>query len=364
MPPKTTSWPIEEHTRSKHIILRRYLQAWFPIITSWNGRVVYIDGFAGPGIYEGGETGSPIIALTEAIAHGARIKSQIVFIFIEADPDRHAMLTQQVETIKKPPNMQVHCLCATCDEKLTQLLDFVAEQKKSLAPTFAFLDPFGISHTPFSLVRRLMQNKHCEVFITFMYEEINRFLSQHDLPKHFDALFGCPLWQQGIPLKTPQERKKFIHDLYLRQLKEAAKITYVRSFEMLNRGNRTDYFLFFGTNNYEGLKKMKEAMWKADDSGGIQFSDATDLSQSLLFEGGPDFAEVKNRIVARYKGKEVSVDDIERFVVIGTPYRETHFKTQVLKPMEVAAVPELQVIRRTGTNRRGTFPPGTMIKIL
>jgi len=26
----------------------------------------------------------------------------------------------------------------------------------------------------------------------------------------------------------------------------------------------------------ERIKKMKEAMWKADDSGGIQFSDATD----------------------------------------------------------------------------------------
>jgi len=288
----------------------------------------------------------------------------VVFIFIEADPERYEVLKQQVEAIKKPPHIQVHCFCAKCDEKLAQLLDFVAEQKKSLAPTFAFLDPFGISHTPFSLIQRLMQNKRCEVLITFMFEEINRFLSQKDLPGHFDSLFGCPDWRQGIQIKEPLERKKFIHDLYSTQLKKEAKITHVHSFEMMNRGNRTDYFLFFGTKSYDGLKKMKEAMWKADESGGFSFSDATDLSQPLLFDSGPDFTHVKHRIVERFKEKEVSVDDIERFLVIDTPYRETHFKTQVLKPMETAAFPELQVIRRTGKNRRGTFPTGTVIKIL
>lgn|SRR5574340_70608 len=364
MPPKTTRWKIEPHTRSKHVILRRYLQAWFPIITSWHGRAVYIDGFAGPGIYEGGEAGSPIIAINEAIAHGTRIKSHLVFIFIEADPGRYEVLKQQVAAITKPTHLEVHCLCAKCDDKLTELLNLVAEQKKTLAPTFAFLDPFGISHTPFSLIRRLMQNKRCEVFITFMYEEINRFLSHKDLPEHFDALFGCQEWRKGLTITDPQERKKFIHDLYLTQLKKVAKISHVRSFEMLNKGNRTDYFLFFGTNSYEGLKKMKEAMWKADESGGFQFSDATDFSQSLLFEGGPDFSDVKRRIVERYQGKDTSVDDIERFLVVDTPYRETHFKTQVLKPMETAAVPELHVVRRTGTNRRGTFPSGTIIRIL
>jgi three-Cys-motif partner protein len=50
---------LEPHTRAKHEILKRYLQAWMVILSQ--GRfpeILYIDGFAGPGQYEGGEAGS------------------------------------------------------------------------------------------------------------------------------------------------------------------------------------------------------------------------------------------------------------------------------------------------------------------
>ncbi len=123
--------------------------------------MLYIDGFAGPGIYNGGEEGSPIIALKEAILHTAKIKSEVVFIFIEAESDRHQVLKQQVETLSIPSNMKFNCIHGRFDEHLTQVLDYVGEQKKTLAPTFAFVDPFGFSHTPFSLISRLMQNRSC-----------------------------------------------------------------------------------------------------------------------------------------------------------------------------------------------------------
>jgi len=47
--PKETLWEIDPHTKAKHEILRRYLNAWFPILNSWNNRIIYIDGFSGPG---------------------------------------------------------------------------------------------------------------------------------------------------------------------------------------------------------------------------------------------------------------------------------------------------------------------------
>jgi three-Cys-motif partner protein len=62
-----TIWSITPHTQAKHAILKRYLDAWFPILSrqaailnrkfgTVNGRrILYIDGFAGPGIYTGGE---------------------------------------------------------------------------------------------------------------------------------------------------------------------------------------------------------------------------------------------------------------------------------------------------------------------
>jgi three-Cys-motif partner protein len=85
--PLGTVWNLDPHTAKKHEILRRYFDAWLPIMASWNGRVVYIDGFAGPGQYSKGEDGSPIVVLKAARDHTYPIKGELVCIFVEDDLD-------------------------------------------------------------------------------------------------------------------------------------------------------------------------------------------------------------------------------------------------------------------------------------
>src|ERR1019366_1689996 len=95
-----------------------------------------------------------------------------------------------------------------------------------------------------------------------------------------------------------------------------------------------DYFLFFATNNELGLKKMKEAMWRVDESGTYSFSDATDPNQSVLFSAEPD-RELLMRL-NKFAGSEATTNEIERFVVRHTAFRETHYK-KVLQALESAA---------------------------
>ena len=77
MPPRTPTWPLEPHTLGKHKVLENYMQAWLPIMTRWNSRVLFIDAFAGPGEYKvRGERGfsAPILMYTnDALKnHGLR----------------------------------------------------------------------------------------------------------------------------------------------------------------------------------------------------------------------------------------------------------------------------------------------------
>jgi len=67
--PDDTFWALEPHTRAKHEILRRHLDAWLPIMASANDRIMVFDFFAGPGRYLGGEQGSPIVALGALAEH-------------------------------------------------------------------------------------------------------------------------------------------------------------------------------------------------------------------------------------------------------------------------------------------------------
>lgn len=64
-----TRWKIEQHTLVKHAILKAYLDAWFPILGGTYLKLVYVDGFAGPGLYEEGQIGSPVIAIETALRH-------------------------------------------------------------------------------------------------------------------------------------------------------------------------------------------------------------------------------------------------------------------------------------------------------
>jgi three-Cys-motif partner protein len=84
---KRTYWRVESHTQIKHLILRRYLEAWLPIMAKYNGRILFVDGFAGPGQCDGGEEGSPIIALKALLDHPhfqrPLHQREVVFGFIE-----------------------------------------------------------------------------------------------------------------------------------------------------------------------------------------------------------------------------------------------------------------------------------------
>src|SRR5712672_2541721 len=105
--PRRTIWPLEPHTRAKHEILKRYLQAWMVILSQ--GRfpeILYIDGFAGPGEYETGEAGSPIIALDTALAFRPALTAKVHFLFVEKDTDRADHLRRQVALRSLPTNFR------------------------------------------------------------------------------------------------------------------------------------------------------------------------------------------------------------------------------------------------------------------
>jgi three-Cys-motif partner protein len=357
-----TVWEIDPHTQSKHAILRRYWEAWLPIMAKFNQRLLYIDGFAGPGSYAGGEDGSPLIALKSARDHRARPQSEVVFIFIEKDRERYEHLVATIAETKPtlPENFNISCVHGVFDDEMAEALDNLEQQRKTLAPSLVFIDPFGFSHTPFRTVERIMQNRYCEILITFMYEEINRFLNHPDHAGTYDLLFGTKEWRRVLEIDGSGERRRMIHDIYRDQVRGAG-VQHVRSFEMLNHGNRTDYFLFFGSHSQRGLEKMKESMWKVDPLGTFQFSDFTEANRTAsLFSPEPDFEQLKRMILARFEGKDVSSEELANFVISDTPFLRTHFKIQILKPMEAAG--ELAIVHAKEHRKRGTFPDGTVVR--
>ena len=124
------------------------------------------------------------------------------------------------------------------------------------------------------------------------------------------------------------------------------------------RSLRSDYFLFFATNNPKGMAKMKEAMWKVDQSGEFRFSDATNPAQELLFGPKPDFEALRRTLLSNFSGKQASIAEVENFVLAETPYRETHYKKQILAPLEREG--KVSAINPPAGRKAGTYAVRTM----
>ena len=240
------------------------------------------------------------------------------------------------------------------------LLEALQERKGKLAPTFAFIDPFGWSGVPLDLIGRLLAFDRCEVLFNFMYDSVNRFVTdtRPNIKKHFAHLFGTgeALHHEARNLQG-DNRKEFLRDLYVNQLREVAGFTHVRSFELVNadRG-RTAYYLMYRTRHPKGLRVMKDAMWSLDSVAGQRF-EGTTAGQAVLFQPEPDLGPLRTAIVERFTGKEVSVDEIESFVVEETDYRETHYK-KVLRELETND----EISCLTHRKRRLTYPAGTLLR--
>ncbi len=360
--PKDTLWPLDPHTLAKHEILKRYLGAWFPIISKRNRRIVYIDGFSGPGRYQGGELGSPIIALEVARNHRKPIDGEVVFWFVEGRADRLEHLQQELAQIEVPAHFKVSANPGRFEQKFEAMLDSIDEKGKSLAPAFAFIDPFGFSGIPFELIERLMGYKSCEAFINFAVDPINRFLDHPDeaIVQHIVEAFGTD--EVRAIAKSQGDRIYKLRELYQSRLKSVAK--YVRYFEMRDKRNRAQYLMFFASNDELGHLKMKEAMWRVDPYGDFSFSDATAQGQSVLFGAEetaiPQLAETLRK---RYTGQaNLKVLIMRKFVENETSFLAKHMKA-ALRQEETENRIMVSELKSDGKRRRkGSFPDEVTLK--
>jgi three-Cys-motif partner protein len=356
--PEPTVWQAEPHTRAKHELLRRYLGGWFPIMTRHRTKVIYLDGYCGPGRYESSEPGSPVIALNTLLDHSYRqnmTAKQFLFLFNDDDQARIDELQRVLEAERQrrggawPPYVvEPQVSCASFESTAQDLIDRSKAAGRRLAPVFAFVDPFGWKGLPITTLRDLLQDPGCELFVLFSYNAIQRWTTHEGTRHSLTELFGT---EEFAKAPRGSGRKAYLRDLYARQLKTVCRFPYVLDFEMVDSKNRTSYFLFYATRHLKGLELMKEAMWKVDPVDGCLFSDLTaDLTP--LFDGATLHAEdLQHLISTRFAGQSVRYKPIKEYVLVHTPYPPSMIKKYALKPLQSSSV-----ILCTGQSKAGTFP--------
>lgn len=352
-----TLWPMDDHTLGKHAVLEAYLKAWLPIMGMTQDRILFIDGFAGPGEYTGGEVGSPVIAMRALADHTAKgkFKAEVNFFFVERDRARHDHLAGLVNGWKPrlPASTQIHLHCGEFEETVGGILEAITTGKV-LIPSFVMVDPFGVGQTPMTLIHRLLKNPKVEIFVSVMYDFVNRFRGQPEFEGPLDALYGTPHWRDAIPISDGDRRRHLLYDLYKSQLR-AGGAKHVVHFDLYRKG-RPVYAIFHATKHHLGCDKMKEAIWKMAPWGDYAFRpDANDAGMDFF---GLDMSPFKKLLRQRFGGREASVEELAEFVCgEQCPFYSGQLKG-VLREMEQTG--DLAAVDGT-RKRKGTYPDGTRL---
>lgn len=356
-------WPLGEHSPGKHLVLEGYLKAWIPIIGFSQRQMVFVDGFCGPGKYLGGEPGSPIIALRALRDHAAakKIRAEAQFFFIDRDRRRVKHLEALVESEwpDRPAHVQVHYEVGRFDLTMNSVLNSIESAGRQLAPTLLMADPCGVSGTPMSLLARVLQYEKCEVYVSIMWEYINRFMETREYPPHLDELFGTPRWRECIDFADWRARRDFLFELYKQQLRLAGA-RYVVHFELYH-GDRLKYAIFFATKNPKACDLMKQAIWKIDPFEGFAFRGARG-NQLGLELGQPNFQRLATDFRQRFGIEEfVPVEALVEYCKSDeTEFHSSHARKALAllrdrEEIEVRASSKLAATR---------FHTGTLVKFL
>lgn len=354
-------WRLEDHTFGKHLVLKSYMDAWLPIVLKTYKRALFVDGFAGPGEYTRGEPGSPIISLNALAEHAHHhiMTGHMDYIFVEENLKRFKHLERVVDGRRAslPPFVNVSTFNSTYHTVFPDLIESL--EADSAVPAFVMIDPFGVSGVYMDQIETLMTYPSTEVYVSFMYREINRFASEPEFTEHLDRLFGSPDWRLALETEDPTTRRLSFHNTYERQLRKAGA-KYVLTFQLYD-GNRHIYTLFFATQNAQGCDKMKQAMWKVAPFGDFRFTGGMDR-QFMLGDDILDYSPLKADLVSEFeKDGFVQVESVEHYMRTDrTLFHTGHYK-KVLASLEREG--RIQV--REGTRKRRTsFPPGTVFKFV
>lgn len=344
----------------KASIVEKYFTAWANIILPsaqryGEGKIAYIDLYAGPGRYKDGAASTPLLVLQRAIEN-PKLSAALVALFNDMDQSKTQTLKSEIDSLpgvqklRYPPTVN----CNPVDKDAEEYFS-----KTKMIPSFTFLDPFGYKGLSLKLVNAVIKDWGCDCVFFFNYNRISLGVSNPMVQDHMAALFGEP--RAAALKKTVEGTKPALREqMILEGLTQAIGDMggkFVLPFRFRNDSGRLTHHLIFVSKSFKGYEVMKEIMASASstaDQGVASFDySPADESMPLLFELTRPLDDLGGMLTSEYAGQAKSMQEIYEQHSVGRRYLKKHYK-EVLKVLEEAGA--INVIDPEGKpRRRGSF---------
>jgi three-Cys-motif partner protein len=343
-------------TRVKHRILENCLKAWGGIIiTSNRGRAVhlaFVDTCCGSGLYAPDDidteadydVGSALIGidvLTDLLDYGRSVGRDVTAraLFINESADELETLSAAIADrgLTSVPHEMV----------ASRLTDVVAQVGLFCQGRFGFLfiDPYGPSATPFSVVAQLVQLNYSDCLINFPYYSVHKWVGWLDSPEREPFLLAVDGLLNGNSWRAIAGRHRRdgtlegrILDHYMDQLAGLGVAAFALPMTFEDR-NRTMYHLVFTSRKTAGLAAAKkelqnaeayQAALKAELKAARHNQGLLDFMTSDAMPGDPvDMENLAEEIQARYRGRSATVEEVIRFGLFRPHVLESHVRKAI-----------------------------------
>ena len=203
---------IEEHSKAKLTVLRRYLQAYFERLSVNPSREEFkldlVDGFSGGGTFKDGdgtESGTPLIMIEESEAARERLnrdrtkplRFDFRYHFIDADP----LHTEHLRTVLNERGYanpeRVILRNSRFEDEADTIITAIRYRQPRAGRAIFLLDQTGFSRVELALVARILRElPAAEVILTFAADALINHLTER--PAYLQAVSPLELTERRI----------------------------------------------------------------------------------------------------------------------------------------------------------------------
>ncbi len=133
-----------EWSKLKDEVLKKYLPPYLKKVNTLRKNIIIIDSFAGPGIYDDGEKGSPLFICESA---NDCVSSNYLAILVNQNLKHHTQLISALHDT----NFNYIPINGSSEDLLTKMHELLKDQT-----LFLYLDPFGLKGTKFSTIEKFL----------------------------------------------------------------------------------------------------------------------------------------------------------------------------------------------------------------
>jgi three-Cys-motif partner protein len=273
-------------SRVKDGILEYYMDAYLRKMAARRPPLLLVDTFAGPGKFDNGDNGSPLIICKAA---ERLVRGKYTAVFTNIDKTHHQELKRNLENFS---NAHAHLM--TAGRLLRHLNERIRNQD-----LFLYLDPYGIEGCDYELVKPLLDrtlhgDHSTELLLVFQMpylhrqaaresvlqrrEEIGSIGDAYDIEiahlspefqakvRNVDRIMGGTYWQpiEYGPYQS-EEREHLLMQAYTEHLGAPDKLSMFCSVESDFQGE-TKYYICFVSRSMDAAIFMNEAMYNSRNS--------------------------------------------------------------------------------------------------